>query len=780
MFSHHVKLSLRSMKKSPVFTGLNIAGFAVGFAVCMVLALYAYKEYTVDQGYPDHDNIYRVIDARKNSTRIDFDLAAQFKEQFPDVREATPVNFDHESFGGNPIFLKRGQGEEYVLIKQGISTTNAFFGMFSVKVLAGNSKQPFADMNSVVLSRSTAQKLFGRTDVLGEMVNMADIFTLSVSAVVEDLPENSSMGADLYFNGDNEQFRFSRSCANDVCHNPIDIYVQLNPRADPRQQEAAMNAHFPGNKSKTDSIKFQPLADIYLTPGIEGNQNKVGSRSLIRIFLTIALLIMLLSVINYVNYSLSKQLSTLREIGIKITNGADTAHLKAYYFTEVALSVLISFVLALGLTVLLLPYAGLLLNTSLVFGQLFSPVLMGVFVFIILAVILISSLAPVYIISHFDVQRLFGKTESVLGKQIGKKILTVFQLMTTIALIASLLIIQKQLYFVKSADLGFNKERLLRIDFGKRYKNQDVLKQKMDASPYVQSSSFSNGAPGSIFTSMSADMSGKTGFLLDCIFIDNEFLKTFDIRLLEGREFADSDLENSCYINETAFKKYGWENLENRVVDNYRDGGLKVVGVVRDFKVASMHQEITPVCMLFMNKYTSLNLRLAPGNLTEQMESIRAIWKELEPERPIMFTFYDAHFDAFYRKEQRQARAIGFFSLITVIITCMGLMGQIFQSSMSRTKEIGVRKVNGAKVSEVMTLLNKDFVALVIVAFVLATPIAWFAMNKWLEGFAYKTTLSWWIFALAGLLALGIALITVSWQSWKAATRNPVESLRNE
>jgi len=340
----------------------------------------------------------RVIDVRKNSTRIDFDLAGQFKDRFPEVKEAVPVNYDHESFGGNPIFLKKAQGDEYILITQGISTTNAFFGMFSVKVLAGDTTKPFADMNSAVLSRSVAMKLFGRMDILGETVNMADIFQFTVSAVVEDLPENSSMGADVYFNADNEQFRFSRSCKNDVCHNPIDIFLQLSPSADPNKVAMAVNAHFPANKSNTDSIGLQPLADIYLTPGIEGDHFRKGSRSVIRIFLAIALLILLLSVINYAIFSLSKQLTILKEIGIKMTNGATPGHLKAYYFTEVALSVLISFVLALIIVGLSLPYVSVVLGSPLSFTQILSPVLMGVFGVIVLTVIVISSFAPVYII----------------------------------------------------------------------------------------------------------------------------------------------------------------------------------------------------------------------------------------------------------------------------------------------------------------------------------------------------------------------------------------------
>lgn len=778
MITHHIKQSLRSIKNNKMFSILNIGGFSVGFAVCMVLALFAYKEYNVDKEFPAHSNIYRVIDVKKNSSNIDFDVAKELKGRYPEIKSAVPLNY--VNFSGNQVYLKKMTGEDYILTQEMISTTNDFFKAFSVKIIAGNPDRPFADLNSVVLSHSIALKLFGRSDVLGEQVNLGNIFEVTVSAVSEDLPTNSSFNADVFFNGDNEKFRFSRSCNNGVCCNPVDIYVLLNDQTNVVQLENLINADIPVNKSRLESVRFQPLTDIYLTTGIEGSNNKAGSLGMIRIFLSIAVLIMLLSVINYVNFSLSKQLATLKEIGIKITNGAGTKHLRAYYFYDVSISVIISYILALGITWLLIPFAGQLLGNTLEFAWLFSTVLIAVFLLILSMAILISSFAPVYIISRFDVQRLFGKKDMVMGKQVGKKILTVFQLTTAIALLTGLMMIQKQLHFVKSADMGFDKERLVRIDFGKKFKGQVALKQQINQLPFVQNCSFSNGAPGSIFTKMTSDLHEKENFDLDCINVDEQFLKTFGIHLIKGREFLATDQELSCYINETAFKRFGWENLENRRFNNGREGGYKIVGVVNDFNVASLHNEMTPVGLIYSNQYTSLSVKLSIGDLNEQMNGLKKIWNEVAPDTPMMYAFYDDFFDSFYRKEGQQGEAIATFSIITFIITCLGLMGQIFQTCNSRIKEIGIRKVNGARISEILTMLNRDFVKWVAIAFVIATPIAYYAMHKWLENFAYKTELNWWIFALSGVLALGIALLTVSWQSWRAATRNPVEALRYE
>jgi len=777
MLLYNLKQSFRRMRKNKIFTFLNFSGFAVGFAASIILALFIYKESTVDRGYANYKNIYRLIDAKGNKVRMDYDIAKMVKEKYPEIEYATPLNYTSSS---SPIYLREADGKESVAFKNVISTTNDFFKIFSLKTISSITAQPFADKNSMVVTRSAAEKLFGKTKVSGILVNVGGMFDLPVSAVVEDLPENSSLQANIFLNSENEQFRFSQYCNDGKCYNPLDQYISVRENTDASQLVQLMNASFPINKSETDSIRLQPLSEIYLTDNITDNENKAGSKGLLMIFSTIAVLVLLMSVINYVNFSMSKQLSTLKELGIKITTGAGPGYLRSFYLTEVTVFVFISFLIALGITMVALPYAGMLLGSSLDIRWLFSPTLSLLFTLIVFAVILISSLAPMYIISSFDIQSLFGKKHLFLGRQTGKKVLTVFQVATTIVLLICLIGIRKQLNYVKTTDLGFNKEHLLKIDLPQNFNNQEVLRQEIASYPFVKSASLSHGSPGSIRLGMGdKDESGRF-FSVQCIYIDTSFMKTFGIHLLKGREFLNSDFGTSCYINEAAYKKYGWKDLENKKFNNGREGGYKVVGVVNDFNTESLHKSISPVCLMYTNQYSSLNIKLAPGNIQNQMSQLKAAWGNVIPDEPFSYTFYDAYFDAMYKKEDRQGKAIALFSVVILIITCLGLLGQIVQSCIARIKEIGIRKVNGARISEVMTMLNRDFVKWVVVAFVIATPIAWYAMNKWLENFAYKTTLSWWIFALAGLLALGVALLTVSWQSWRAATRNPVEALRYE
>ncbi|MFV0268152.1 MAG: ABC transporter permease, partial [Draconibacterium sp.] len=407
--------------------------------------------------------------------------------------------------------------------------------------------------------------------------------------------------------------------------------------------------------------------------------------------------------------------------------------------------------------------------------------LLPVFAATIAGIILLNSLAPLYVLSRFNITDFLLGGRKRNGKQLAKQAMLTFQLTVSIALIAVVMLIFKQLQYVKHYDLGFTDEHLVRIELPFLFERPEVLKNEVTKLPFVAGSTLSNGYPGHINMSMGSGVEGDE-FMVNCVYVSHDFLETFGVQLLNGRNFLAGDKNQACMMNEAARKRFGWETIQDKKYNNGRDGGYNVVGEVNNFHVESLHSGMTPVALIYEPErgFNTLSLRLASGNVGQQMDQVRNVWKNMLPDDPMEFTFYDSQFQAMYAKEDKLAKSITFFSLIAIVLTCMGILGQIFLISLNRTKEIGIRKVNGAKISEILTMLNKDFVKWVAIAFVIATPIAWYAMNKWLENFAYKTTLSWWIFALAGVLALGIALLTVSWQSWRAATRNPVEALRYE
>jgi putative ABC transport system permease protein len=776
MLSYYLKCVLRNLSNNKLISFLNLTGFSVGFSVCIILSLFIFKEYSVDTGFTNYKNIYRLIDTVRNSPRMDYDIASALKDKFPEISQATPVFYLSLN---PPHYVKSVKGTDFVLIKDLISTNNAFFRIFTIPVIVGDKEKPFSDLNSIVITRSTALKLFGRIEVLGEMLQLSGFHNLPVSAVVEDMPENSSMNSELFFNSENEMFRFSQSCTGGVCYNPVDLYVLTREGTDVPMLQKKLNSGFPLNKSKTTAVSFQPIHDIYLTQGIQENENRNGSMGMIYIFIAIVLLILFLSVINYINFTLSKHFSALKLIGIRITNGANSNQLRHYYITEITFSVLIAFFIALYIASAILPSVEKLLDTRLNFRWFFSWQVFSLFSVVILVAIIISMLAPAYIIKHSDVQMLFGKKSLKPGKWLGQKFLTVFQITVSIVLLICLVLIQKQLIYVKSTNLGFKKELLLRLDLPEGFKNSSALKQQIDNLSFVKCSSLSDGSPGVIRMSMSVPETKQLMF--KCIYVDKQFLETYDIELLEGRKFMNGDLNESCYINEEALKEFGWENLENRKFNNGKEGGYNVVGVVKDFNIASLHKVIEPVCLMFANNhYSSLNIRLLPGSLDEQMKILKELWKSFLPEAKFSYVFLEDYFNSLYRKEEQQGNAIAVFSLIAFIITCLGMFGQILQVTINKTKEIGIRRINGASVVEVVAMLNKQFLICVTLAFLIAVPVSFFIMNKWMENFAYKTALSWWIFVISGLFATGLVLITVSSQSWRAATRNPVEALRYE
>jgi len=769
-------LAVRNLLKNKLYSFLIIGGFAISFTASILIGLFYSVESNVDRGFSEYKNIYRLYDANKNKAELDYKLNTVLAGNYPDIKKACPVGLSYF-----PITLKDPETKNYTRIEHVISTNDNFFDVFSIKTLSTLDKQPFSQHNSAVITESVAKKLFGDKNPLGRTIE-EEFFTATVTAVMEDLPGNSSFKAELLLNSENENFQMSMECNNGICIYPTEHVLLLNNGVNPDEFAKNLNASIGKFNTTTDSLALQNISDIYLSTLDMGwsDSHFKGNSKMLMIFLAIGILIVLLSSINYFNYTMSIQYAKMKEIGINKTNGAENSHLLANTLIEVSLRIFISLIFSVILVALLLPLTEVIFGKEIQIVDINFQQLWPVFAAIIGGIILLNSLAPIYILSKFKISDFLTKGRNKTGKQFGKQAMLTFQLTVSIALIAVVMLIFKQIQHVKHHDLGFNKEQLVRIELP-NFENQETLKKEVSNLPFVTTSTLSFGYPGNINMSMGSGVQGDE-FMVKCIYISEDFLETFGINLIEGRHLLSGDKDQACLINEAAIKRYGWKTIENKKYNNGREGGYDVVGVVNNFNVQSLHSALTPVALLYEpdREFNTLSLRLIPGSVSQQISELRKVWKSLLPNDPMEFTFYDSQFQAMYEKEDKLVKSITFFSIIAIVLTCMGILGQIFLISMNRTKEIGIRKVNGARISEVLIMLNRDFLKWVAIAFVIATPIAWYAMNQWLQDFAYKTELSWWIFALAGLLALGIALLTVSWQSWRAARRNPVEALRYE
>jgi putative ABC transport system permease protein len=772
------KLAIRNLLKNKVYSFLIIGGFAIGFAACILIGLYYRTETTVNNDFQNHRQIYRIYDAKMNRCNLNRDLFPVLTSDFAAVEDACPLDYqDREQ-----MTIKDEQTMNNAKIRHLLSTTNNFFSIFSVDIIESLSDKPLESKESVSISSPLAKSLFGNQSPVGQKVNIGNYFYGTITSVFNPFPVNSSFRAEIILNSENEKFRFSSTTTNGHKYNMTNLFVLLKDGTVPEFLADELNKSVNLGQLFVDSLALQSLDDIYLSELTIKSRQAKGNPGLLKIFLAIALLILTLSSINYLNYTVSVQYSKFRETGIKMTFGADWKDLVRSTIVEVTLGILISLMLALVITDLALPFSEMLFGKEL---DIRLPDLLAVtpfFLLSVIAVILLNSFAPLYFLSRFNISGfLSGYGIKRNGKQIWKQTLLTFQLTVSVALIAVVLIIFKQLDFVKHADPGFNNELLMRINIPYMFRKSNTLRQELGKLPFVTNTTLSSGCPGMINHRMDSNSDGKN-FTVNCIYVGDNYVNTMDMELIEGRDFHEGDLKKKCLINEEALKQFGWNSFEGKRYNIGQEGGFEIIGIIKDFKFASAHQAVEPLALIYdgAGNGNVLSVRLTAGKTGQQIDQIRQVWLSVSPDEPLSFIFYDDFFQSFYDKEEKLVSSITFFSLIAMVLTCMGILGQIYMICLTRVKEIGIRKINGAKVTEVLLMLNFDFMKWLAAAIVIATPVSWYITHKWLENFAYKTSLNWWIFALAGVIALFIILLTVSWQSWRAATKNPVESLRYE
>jgi len=785
MIWYYLKSAFRNLSVNKKFTVINITGFAFGISICLAIVLFLIKEYSYDKYHENADQIVRLIDTKNNSSSIDYRVKDILLENYSELENACIIQRMQM-----PVSVK--VGNEGFYLDNIMSVDNSFFEVFTVPFISGKSLKPFDNINSAVITESTAKTLFGTENPVGKDLTIMGSQMVTISGVIKDFPDNSSISAGLLVNAENSAFKFEFSCGNynDKSSHRFSfrIYLQLNKNINPEQLIAKINSNSDLLKPYKEEVGFLSLKDIYLYDKTNGSKTKRGNVGLMKLLTGIALIILVLAIINYVNLTIAQQNRRNKDTGVRKTVGALRKNILYHFLSESVLVSLIALTLALVFVWLLIPLYSLIFNTTININLLFQFPNILILICSVFFIGILSGIGPAFILSGISpVKVLSGSITARRQKGYLRNSLSIFQFAISIILIFCVTIIQRQISFVKHKDPGFNEEQLLLINVPAIQRNDVnkvmVLLDELKKSPYIKNLSISNGVPGKIYMSMGTNIKNSDkNISIPCLQVDTAFLKTFDIKIINGRNLEPGDLEKGvCMINEAAYKHFEWGSFKNKRINNGREGGYEIIGVVNDFHYNSLHKTIGPVCIMFTRvNPKAINIRIAENNISAGMDYINKTWQETLSGYPLKYQFYDDWFDAMYIKEERFAKTIGLFAILAIVISCIGILGLAIFSSERRIKEIGIRKVNGAKVSEILTMLNKDFVKWVAIAFIIAVPIAYYAMSKWLENFAYKTTLSWWIFALAGLLALGIALVTVSWQSWRAATRNPVEALRYE
>ncbi len=799
MIWNYFKIAWRNLLRDKFYVVVNILGLSVGIGVCFIIAFYVQGELSYDTFHVKKDQVYRLTEERVRNEVLEeksftsYVLAEQIEADIPEVELKATVL-------GRSRVVQFKESEKVFPNNAYIHTESSFFDMFSFPLLIGDKETVLDDPSSVAISESLAKRIFGTTDIIGKTllrpISPGEDRAYTISGIFEDVPVNSHMYFDAVFSF-NEQLSTRISLDNSQFTNYILFKEGTNPALLTEKLSAAsvtaLSKEFVDHYSY--QVKAQPLLDIYHS---ELYAPKTGNKNYIIIFGIIAVLILLIAIINYTNLAIARSGERNKEVGIRKVSGAMRTDLIKQFLGESVLYSLLAIPIALTLVDVSIPYFNSILTTEIQWSLNENYPLLFLVTILILITGLVSSFYPAFLLSTLKPSRVLkANTSNPVSKgTLFRRGLITIQFLVSSFLIISTITISKQLTFIQEKNLGFDQELLVSVELGvpTNRPNADVIKSEFLTSPAVISASNSFGSPGLQFGGLTVDVTllsgSKNESEMQYVRADEHFATTFDLNIISGTDYKEDNLsmiETGALINESASKALGFSSPSEAIgkhVNTIYDKDKVIIGVVEDFHYQSVHTKIDPLIMVTTEKfypfYKTLNIRLKPGNISNSIASLESEWKKLGTNTPLDFVFMDEAIGNLYQKEKNTSRLFNFFAAIAIIISSIGLLGLTAYSARRRTKEIGIRKVLGAKEADIVQLLSKDFLLLVLLGFIMAVPITWYLMNEWLSEFAYRIELEAGIFILSGVFAISIALLTVSWQSIKASLANPVESLKIE
>lgn len=768
-----LRITFRSFKKNITPTLIKIIGLAVSISSVIIIWAYVENENKYDKGIPGSDRVYRI---ETNWASMPPFLGHVLNQESTNQIISTRLNFWNDigvQIGNTPYNLKDLTFAD-----------STFFKVFPLKIISGEPEKALIQPFSIVLSETIAKRLFGSVDAVGKTVRFENQYDFTVTAIIRDQPYLHFKAEAIASMVSLEQIRYKGVLKEyDGWSYPTFLLFPDGIRKEESEKTVMELLKKVGFK---ETFSLRAFKDIYYSHEVENESNtKHGNLLYNKILIAVSVFILLLAAINFINLTIANALSRSKEVSLKKLQGASRFHLIIQFLFETILYILLSVLLA----VIFLWFINPLLHSVTGFyvsgADFFTDgnlmiILSGLTLFI-----LISGLYPSIHISSYNINTnkiiVAGHTNHLWIRN-G---LIVFQNFISITLICSTLFTNLQFIFINKKDLGFNKNDIIILKLNSQLKgHMDLFKEKLMAQPEISSLSYSSRIPGSYWGSWCCvNIEGHEEKYFNN-YVDPDYLTTMDIKIKDGRNFSDTNIADkkaSYLINETAIKQYGLKNPIGQLITPGNGIKGEIIGIIRDFHYRGLNYSQTPVLLFYTPDYKNyINIRINNINIPEALEKIKSVWDELCPAFAFEYSFLDETYDLQYKSERRFENLLFVFALMAVFIAGIGLFGLSIYSIERKTKEIGLRKVNGAGTFEIILMLNRDFIKWVAVAYLLACPVAWYAMNKWLQNFAYRTELSWWIFAIAGLIALGIALLAVSWQCWRAAARNPVEALRYE
>ncbi len=788
MFRHHLKISWRSILKNKAFSVLNILGLASGLLCSLLIFLWVWDELATDRYHENAGKLYSVYERAFYNGQVDgyyntpAHLYSELKHKFPEVEKASPAVWPlvRTFASGSKIFKQTGNyvGPDY-------------FSMFSYKFIEGNAANAIADPKDIAISMSMAQSFFGSAqNAIGKVLTYENENQFQVSAVYEEVGPSTMEDNDFFLHW--SIYCKENSWTDNWTNNSPNTFIQLADEVDAAAFEPKIKNFLEGYNPNIDEnfnieLYIQPYVERYLHSHFENGHISGGRIENVRIFGLIAFFILLIACINFMNLASAGSLRRVKEIGVRKVFGAKKTSLVYQFLAEAVLLSLISAILALAILIMVLPQFNQLAGKNISLANLPRYSYFWILAISVLTGLMAGSY-PAFMLSSFRSLDIFRKKlRSGFGLRWVRQVLVVFQFSLSVVLICGMLIISKQIDYIQNKNLGFDRTNLLTIQLeGDLAKQYEVFKNRALKLPGVVSLSATTGSPLQIGSStfnviwQGKEVNDRTSFVN--VPASGDVVKTWGCELVDGRDFKDSRKNFEYILNETAVEAMGLEDPIGKPLSQWGMDGM-IVGVIKDFHFETMRASIEPLVIRYASDYTQLGnvlVRINPMNVRQTVTALESLHTELNPAFPFQYNFTDSQYDQLYESENMFFKLSQYFSILAIFISCLGLFGLVLFMAQQKVKEIGIRKVLGASQVGITALLAKDFLKLVTLAIVIGSPVIWYLMSEWLGNYEYRINMPWSAFGIAALITAGVALLTLSFQSIKAANANPVDSLRNE
>jgi putative ABC transport system permease protein len=788
MFRNYFVTAFRNLWKNKFYSAINITGLSVGMSIGIMILLWVQDELSYDTFQTRLERIFKINSRLGEGTGAQTwegspsPVAVFAKRELPEVENSVRIKgvWDMGLFTlGNNKFVMTNMA--YV--------DNSFFSVFSFKLIKGNKNKPFPDANSVVLPESMATKFFGNTDPIGKIITSDSKENFTVTGVLQDFPANSSIKFNMLFPMDNYAKKFTgngdwKTIDDDMGNYYYTNYLLLKNNASAKAVADKISILYSEKRNETPTtgrFSLQPLKDIHLYAA-DGNPRAMQS---VRTFLMVAILILVIACINYVNLSTARSMLRSKEVSVRKIIGAQRVQLFLQFIIESALIFAIGAIVSLVLIKLLVPVFNEISGKELVFN-LYDPNMWMVVGIAITGSLLLASFYPALLLSSFKpIEALKGKLTLGGGNTQFRKILVVSQFVFSVALIISTIVISLQLKYLREKNLGYDREHVLYVPVYKEiFNHYAAVRSELVKMPGITDvASAGNSVTDINSTTGDTYWEGKpenSTFLIHPTGVDENYIPVLKMQMADGKNFSGGKVDSAHFIlNETAIKDAGIKDPIGKSFKLWDVTGT-IIGVVKDFHYTSLKKRIEPMVFYYSPANWALYIKTTGKDANKAIASIERMWAKYSGDYPFSYSFVDENYDALYKTEQRTGKLFNIFAIVAILISCLGLFGLAAYTAQVKTKEIGIRKVLGATVTNIVQLLAKDFILLVFISLVIAVPIGWWVMHSWLQDFVFRISISWWVFFVAGGVAMLIALLTVSMHALRAALANPVKSLKEE